>query len=106
MEVDAACAASGFTGDHLNDLIFVVFFIHVHVLVVDLVPALLVRVLPVALKTDAWGLGTLVKGFGGINPSKTTHFAFGEPIEITGNGKEQHNEVFAFIDRHLKEWTA
>ncbi len=36
-----------------------------------------VPVIPVALKTDAWGNGRFIKDFGPIAPAKTVHLAFG-----------------------------
>jgi len=61
-------------------------------------------VLPVALKTDAWGIGKRVKEFGRIDNKKTVHFAFGEPMDITGRGAGEHEKVIAFIQGKLQEW--
>jgi len=63
-----------------------------------------VPVIPVALLTDAWSNGKVIKDVGDIDTSKTVHFAFGKPMEITGNGSEQHKTVVEFIKTHLKEW--
>jgi len=63
-----------------------------------------VPVIPIALLTDAWANGKLVKDFGKIDPSKKVRIAFGEPLSITGNGSEQHQQVINFIISHLKEW--
>ncbi|MCB2204649.1 1-acyl-sn-glycerol-3-phosphate acyltransferase [bacterium] len=63
-----------------------------------------VPVVPVALKTDAWANGKRLKEFGPIDPSKTIHFTFGAPMEITGNGREQHEAIVAFITEHLDRW--
>lgn len=63
-----------------------------------------VPVVPLALKTDAWGNGRLIKDFGRINPDRTVHFAFGPPLEIGGRGQEEQEAVIAFIGRHLAEW--
>lgn len=63
-----------------------------------------VPVVPVALKTDAWGIGKHIKEFGPIDNKKTVHFAFGEPMKITGRGAEEHEKVIAFIQGKLKEW--
>ena len=41
-----------------------------------------VPIIPLALKTNAWGNGKVLKDFGCIDTSKTVHFAFGEPIEV------------------------
>jgi 1-acyl-sn-glycerol-3-phosphate acyltransferase len=61
-------------------------------------------VVPMALLTWAWSAGKAIKDFGPIVPSRTIHFAFGEPLEITGKGQEQHQQIISFIEGHLKEW--
>ncbi len=63
-----------------------------------------VKVIPVALKTDFWGNGKLLKGFGPLDRSKTIHFAFGPPKEITGNGSKEHAEIVEFIQQNLDRW--
>jgi 1-acyl-sn-glycerol-3-phosphate acyltransferase len=63
-----------------------------------------VPVVPVALLTDAWGNGKIIKDFGKIDSNKIVHFAFGRPIKVTGNGSEQHEKVIEFIISKLKEW--
>ncbi len=65
-----------------------------------------VPVLPVALKSDAWGNGKLVKDFGRIDPAKEVHFAFGPAMPVTGRGADQHKAVVAFIQAHLRAWSA
>ena len=63
-----------------------------------------VPVLPVALKTDAWGNGRLIKEWGRIDPSKTVHFAFGAPRGIANRGSEEHEEIVRYIVVHLAAW--
>ncbi len=63
-----------------------------------------VPVVPIALKTDAWGNGRLLKDFGRIDPAKTVHFAFGKPLLIKDRGNEEHEQVIDFITRKLGEW--
>lgn len=65
-----------------------------------------VPVVPIALKTDAWGSGKYLKDFGKIDPSKKVHFAFGEPLWIKDKGTEEHHKVIEFISSKLKEWSA
>jgi 1-acyl-sn-glycerol-3-phosphate acyltransferase len=60
--------------------------------------------LPLALKTDYWGNGTHLKTFGPIDPKKTVHFAFGEPIIPKGKGRDAHEAVVSFISEKLKLW--
>ena len=63
-----------------------------------------VPVVPVALKTDAWGKGSIIKDFGPIRPETEVHICFGEPLEVTGSGRDEHEEVVQFIQRKLGEW--
>jgi len=63
-----------------------------------------VPVIPIALLTEAWENGKLVKDFGKIDTSKKVYISFGKPIKITGNGSEQQAEVIEFITSHLKKW--
>lgn len=61
-------------------------------------------VIPVALLTWAWSAGKKIKDFGPILPERTIHFAFGEPFEVAGNGKEEQQRVIDFIQQHLDKW--
>ena len=63
-----------------------------------------VPVIPLALRTDAWGSGRIVKDFGPIRPDIPVHFVFGKPMMIEGNGKAEHAAVCDFIEEHLSEW--
>lgn len=63
-----------------------------------------VPVVPVALKTDAWGNGKYIKDFGRMDPSKKVHFAFGKPLWVKDRGSEEHQEVIEFIRSRLREW--
>jgi 1-acyl-sn-glycerol-3-phosphate acyltransferase len=63
-----------------------------------------VPVVPIALKTDAWGNGSLLKDYGRIDPSKKVFFAFGKPVRIKDRGNEEHQEIIDFIAGKLKEW--
>lgn len=63
-----------------------------------------VPVVPIALKTDAWGNGRMLKDFGRIDPSKKVYFSFGEPMSIKNRGVEEHNAIIEFIEGHLREW--
>jgi 1-acyl-sn-glycerol-3-phosphate acyltransferase len=63
-----------------------------------------VPVIPIALKTDAWGNGKHLKDFGRIDPSRKVHFAFGEPLYIKGNGAGEHQRMIEFISGKLKAW--
>ncbi len=65
-----------------------------------------VPVVPVALKTDAWGEGSLIKDMGWIRPSLPIHVRFGEPVDIKGPGKEEHAAIVNFIKNSFDEWVA
>lgn len=63
-----------------------------------------VPVVPVALKTDAWGTGALIKDIGWIRPQLPVHFLFGAPLPIAGSGKEEHAAVVQFIQQAFESW--
>jgi len=63
-----------------------------------------VPIVPIALKTDAWGNGTYLKDFGKIDPSKKVYFAFGDPLRVKDRGAEEHQEIINFIALKLKVW--
>ena len=63
-----------------------------------------VPVVPIALKTDAWGIGKIMKDFGPLDKKKKVCFAFGKPMEIRGKGTEEHREIIAFIQDKLAGW--
>ncbi len=65
-----------------------------------------VPVIPVALKTDAWGTGALLKDIGWIRPQKPIHIRFGAPVRMEGNGKAGQAQVFAFIRDTFEGWNA
>jgi 1-acyl-sn-glycerol-3-phosphate acyltransferase len=63
-----------------------------------------VAVVPVALKTDYWGNGKIIKEFGPIDHKKTIFIKFGEPFMVDGSGKEENNKIINFIQSSLSEW--
>ena len=63
-----------------------------------------VDVVPIALKTDFWGNGKLIKELGPIDHHKHIHFKFGEPMQITGTGKMDNQKIIDFIKSSLEEW--
>ena len=65
-----------------------------------------VPVVPVALKTDAWGKGRRVKELGPMRPGMPVRFAFGEALSVQGNGKAEHAAVCDFIRDRLARWEA
>jgi 1-acyl-sn-glycerol-3-phosphate acyltransferase len=63
-----------------------------------------VDVVPVAIRTDFWGNGSIVKDLGPIDRYKPVNMVFGEPFRITGNGREEHLKVVNFIKSYLLKW--
>jgi 1-acyl-sn-glycerol-3-phosphate acyltransferase len=64
-----------------------------------------VPIMPVAVKTDFWGIGRYFwRDFGPLNRDKPIHFAFGEPIDVMGNPRKAHQRVIEFIQCHLEQW--
>jgi 1-acyl-sn-glycerol-3-phosphate acyltransferase len=64
-----------------------------------------VPIIPLALKTDAWGTNRLTKNFGAISPQLPVHIRFGQTIEIQGNGKEEHAQCMEFISKSFQEFS-
>jgi 1-acyl-sn-glycerol-3-phosphate acyltransferase len=65
-----------------------------------------VNIVPVAIKTDFWGNGKIIKEIGPLNHLKPIMIKFGEPFAVTGNGKEENQKIIDFIIGHLKGWGA
>jgi 1-acyl-sn-glycerol-3-phosphate acyltransferase len=63
-----------------------------------------VPVVPLALKTDAWGNGRYLKDYGKVDVSKKVWFEFGKPMTITGRGDVEHQQIIDFISGRLREW--
>ena len=61
-------------------------------------------VIPLALRSDAWSTGRVLKEFGVINPAIPVNFAFGKAIMVEGSGKAEHAAVCDFVERHLRQW--
>lgn len=64
-----------------------------------------VKVVPVALKTDFWGNGKIIKELGPLDRHKPIFFRFGEPFPVTGTGKEENQSIIDFIQASLREWS-
>jgi 1-acyl-sn-glycerol-3-phosphate acyltransferase len=65
-----------------------------------------VPVLPVALKTDFWGNGRLLKDFGPLRRDRGVLISFGRAQQVVGNGAAQHEEVMRFIEKQIAEFAA
>lgn len=64
-----------------------------------------VPLLPLALKTDAWTTGSLIKEIGPIRAGLPVHFRFGAPSMVEGSGKELHESICRFISESLTSWS-
>lgn len=64
-----------------------------------------VKVIPMAIKTDFWGKGMLIKDWGSIHRKKSVYIEFGEPITISGTGKEEHAKIVEFIGTKFQKWS-
>lgn len=63
-----------------------------------------VPVVPLAVRTDFWGTGKIVKELGPIRPDRAIHFSFGNPLVVTGNGRDAQTEVVRFITDKMRAW--
>jgi len=63
-----------------------------------------VPVVPVAVRTDAWGNGTRLKDFGPVKPEKPVRMCFGPPRPVHGKGSAEHETVTSFITERLRGW--
>ena len=59
---------------------------------------------PFAVKTDFWGERGLFRGFGPIRPERTIHIEFGQPVRVSGKGRDQHQGIVRFIESRLRLW--
>lgn len=63
-----------------------------------------VSCLPVALKTDFWGLGKLIKDFGPPHPERPVRFSFSPPLKPEGKGRQAQKDCIDFICSKMREW--
>ena len=61
---------------------------------------------PLALKTDAWGQGRKIKELGPVKPGMPIRYRFGAPLRVSGNGKEEQAAICDFIASALSGWQA
>lgn len=64
-----------------------------------------VPVVPIALKTDAWGIGGIIKEAGRIRPRFPVHVRIGAPVDVSGNAREAHAQIVRFITENCDAWT-
>lgn len=65
-----------------------------------------VPLVPIALKTDFHSIGKRFKDIGNLDRSSHVYFKFGLPMEITGNGRAEHERTIEFMETTLKAWGA
>ena len=63
-------------------------------------------IVPVAVKTDLWSNGKIIKDLGWIDPQKNVCIELGESIDVQSNGKEAHEIVINFIQSRLAKWSS
>lgn len=64
-----------------------------------------VPVIPVAIKTDFWLNGKVIKDMGPLDlKNRQIYVTFGEPMEVKGTGREQNKAIIEFIQDHLARW--
>lgn len=63
-----------------------------------------VPVVPLALKTDAWGQGRKIKELGPVKAGMAVRYRFAQPMQIVGQGKEEHAAICGYIARTLAGW--
>lgn len=65
-----------------------------------------VPVVPIALKTDCWSNGSVIKDCGRLAPAKMAYFSFGSAIPVVGKGDAEQGAVCDFIEQALRGWEA
>lgn len=61
-------------------------------------------VIPIALRTDFWKNGKLIRDLGPFDRSRKVSFRFGEPIDVSGREREAQAEIVSFISENLLTW--
>ena len=63
-----------------------------------------VPVVPIALRTDVWQHGRVIREPGRLIPERDVYMAFGPPLAADGNPRDLHQAVIDFIRDHLASW--
>ena len=63
-----------------------------------------IQVVPIAIKTDFWGNGKVIKEIGKLDHSKLIYMKFGEPFPVSGTGRDENQKIIDFILENLNEW--
>ncbi len=62
------------------------------------------QVIPVAIKTDFWSNGKLIKDLGPLRRKEPIHISFGPAMRPSGNGKIEHQKVIDYIRTKSESW--
>ena len=60
-----------------------------------------VPLVPLALISDAWQNGRMLKDFGKLDASREVKLCFGKPLRVNGRGDEEHQQVIDLIQQFL-----
>lgn len=63
-----------------------------------------VPLVPIALYTEAWEIGSLLSDIGRIVPSRLVRIAIGEAIPPCAESKTMHETSLGFIESHIRNW--
>ncbi len=63
-----------------------------------------VKVIPVAIKTNFWGNGKLVKDLGPLHRDQKIHMEFGKPYNLKETGVIENQKIITFIQNKLNKW--
>lgn len=63
-----------------------------------------VPLIPLALKTDFWGNGMLIRPLGNLHPRRTIFMAFAAPLDPTVDSTTMHAKTLSHIRSHLLDW--
>jgi len=77
---------------------------HFNTIGIKLARASGVPIVPVAVRSDAWGIGRLIKEFGKVDVSRPVRLAFGQPLMVEGRGTATHQAIISYISEHLEAW--
>jgi len=64
-----------------------------------------VPIVPIAIKTDFWGNGKIIREFGRLDHRKIIYMKFGDPFPVKGTGKEENQYIIKYIQENLDEWS-
>lgn len=64
-----------------------------------------VKIIPTAIKTDFWGPSRVASYLGPVYRDRPIHIAFGPPMTVNGNGKDEHQAIVEFIGNKITAWS-